>query len=444
MKRIVQDDRLVGRGRVLRAPFAGPLAVLWLLGVASPTFAADYSAKGALATSSQAVTSPLAARLAYPTAAGTYPWVFIAHEQGAQAQDQLALAQHLASHGLIAIVPELCSPAGSVCQPGSDVVVTKLATARVYLGSTMSPVLGKVDLEKVAVVGHGYGAFLVASAEPAPSPITRVLLDPVDGTGSTLIPTSVMSKQVAPVMSLFAPSHTCNGKALWEPFGVATKANAVAATVVGANHCDADPEWASCLMACGVPSAARSAKFRGLTTAWLLATMKGDPAAACAATPDTLKADPALTNVRSTFSAPCGAAGAGGSAGSSGKAGSSGVSGSSGKAGSSAGGKAGSGGSAAKAGGAGVAGFTASGGSVPSSPLGGGAGSTSTTGAAGAVNPDDGRNEYFELDQLAQEGLGDAESAPLCAVAFGGGGGVGWLVPLGLALALRRRSRGRA
>ena len=410
------------------------------LAATRPARAVDYSAKGALTTSTTAPPG-VGGTITYPTQMGTYPWVFVAHDQASQASDWTAFAQHVASHGLVAYVAELCSPAGSGCLPTTASVTSKIATAKSLMAAPLLPV--KVDAEKFGLVGHGNGAYLVGDADAAAT--TRVLLDPGNSVAQPLLPSTVMSKQTAPVLSLFAPSNACNTMGTWEPFGVQTKATALAATVVAASHCDASPDWPGCAGACKTVASAsvRAAKFRGLTTAWLLGVLRADVAAACAVSPDTAKLDATLSNVRSTFNLPCGAGGAGGAGGSAGKSGASGASGAAGKA--AAGG---SSGSAAKAGAAGVAGTAAAGGSAGFGASGttGGAGAAPKAGSGGASieNPDDGRNQYFELGQLSHEGLGDAESAPACALSGREARGLAWLAPLGLALALRRRSRGRA
>ncbi len=417
--------------------WAGALAALTVLSFVATARAVDFGAKGEWPTTTG--TLPSADLLVYPTGSGTYPWVFVAHDDAAPAADLVALGQHLASYGVVAVIPELCSPPGS-CVPSVSSVSSKIASARAQLSSTLFPV--KVNTQKLALVGHGTGAYFIADAEVA-GVTTRVLLDPVHALSTPLGPSQVMAKQSAAVLSLFAPANGCNAQGVWAPFATKTKpgVKALAATVAGASHCDAAPEWLGCTKKCaqtGPTSPERVAKFRGLTTAWLLAYLADVPQAMCAVTPSALGADPSLTNVAATFELPpCGGGGQGGSAGSGGagaKAGSGGKGGAGGaggagaKSGAGPAGKEGAGGAAAKAGAAGAS-------------VGGG----TNAGLAGAASADDGRGEYFELGQLEHEGLGDAESAPVCSIRAARAGGLGCLAPLaaGLAFALRRRARGQ-
>ncbi|MCC6648333.1 MAG: hypothetical protein IT374_22535 [Polyangiaceae bacterium] len=412
-------------------------AWLAVASVAAPAGAVDYSAKGALPTTSTQL--PQSDTVAYPTTSGTYPWVVVAHDQLARASDLVALGQHLASHGVVAVVAELCPSPGSGCAPSASTLASKVAVAKSVLSSAFLPV--KVDTEKLGLVGHGTGAYVIADADVA-GVVTRVLLDPRHALATPIGPATVMAKQQAPVLSLFAPPNDCNALGVWEPAGVQTGASvsALAATVVKASHCDAAPEWSDCPAKCGqTPLVARAAKFRGAMTAWLLGRLKGDAAATCAVSPAALEGDLELTNVRANFPAPsCGGGGSGGSSGAAGKAGAAGKSG--------AGGAAGKAGASGK-GGSGGAGQAGSGGAAAKSGSGsppGAAGAPPGAGGAAGGNPDDGRNQYFELEQLKHEGLGDAEAAPACSVRGTDARAFGWLAPLGLALAWRRRARGRA
>jgi hypothetical protein len=153
-----------------------------------------------------------------------------------------------------------------------------------------------------------------------------------------------------------------------------------------------------------------------------------------------------------------GSSGTGGSfavGGGSGKSGSSGIGGSGGKSGASgAAGKSGSGGSGGSVfpvGGSGGAATFVGGGGTGGTSTAGRAGSAGSVGVGGAGlagraaprDPDDGRNEYFELDQLKQEQLGDAENASFCSLSVPGGasGFCVWGIVLGGAALLRRRAR---
>jgi hypothetical protein len=402
MKRLSRGGRRVGRdGAGLLLP-RGLALFVGVLCTPVVALAGDYSVKGPLTVKSaalpQSLTSP-AGQIVYPvTGSGSNPWVVVGHAQGATSADQLGLAKHLASYGIIAVVPDLCSVLVPSCVPDKAQVSLAITALKKWISTSASPVFGKVAAGALGLVGHGTGAGVLASAAKSAGAVTIVLIDPVAENAPAA--SSAMASLVTPVLSLFGGKSTCNKSGAWEAFGVGTDADALAATVVGSNHCDGDPEWTLCAGLCGAgPNTTRSARFRHYTTAWLLGQLKSDSVARCEAAAPIMLKDASLSNVRTNAPTTC-TAGTGGSAGSAGSGGTGGNSGQS-------------------------------------------AATPAEGGTTATPDPDDGRNEYFELGQLRQEGLGEAESAPACTMSTAETRAAAWLVPLGLALALHARRRSK-
>jgi len=191
----------------------------------------------------------------------------------------------------------------------------------------------------------------------------------------------------------------------------------------------------------GSTSTDRQKRIKHYTTAWLLAQLTKDAAATCEVTLAAMTQDALLTNRRASGVANCGAGGAGGAGGTGGTGGASGAAGKGGTGGS--GGTAGKGGATGGSGGASGAAGGSGGAGGAAAKGGSGPGGTGGTAGAAAPDPDDGRNEYFELDQLQQEQLGDAESVSACSHAGSRGRAAAWLaLPLLAGLfGWRRRSR---
>lgn len=414
-------------------------AFFGVITVSASGHATDYSVTGPSPIATQSFSTPQGATgaVAFATNKPAMPFVVLGHAKAAQASDELSLANHLAGYGFAVFVPELCSPVGSKCAPDGALLKKSIDSIVAWTapgGGAPASLAGKVTTSVRGYVGHGTGAQALLTSLPPSSVAGLVLLDPAAASGTD--PSTLIGLQQAPTLALFASPGGCSDGS-WEPFALKASVPTLAGTLIGGSHCDAAPTWLACPGVCGgSTSTDRQKRIKHYATAWLLAQLTKDAVATCEVTLAAMTQDALLTNRRASGVANCGAGGAGGAGG---------TGGASGKGGTGGGGTGGSGGTAGKGGATGGSGG-ASGAAAGSGGASGAAakgGSGPGGGGAAAQDPDDGRNEYFELDQLQQEQLGDAESVSACSHTGSRGRAAAWLaLPLLAGLfGWRRRSR---
>jgi hypothetical protein len=126
-------------------------------------------------------------------------------------------------------------------------------------------------------------------------PRATLLFDPVD---YQMTGRPVYATICSPVMAIFAEPGTCNSQADWSTFKSTSIGPQVFLDVIGSNHCDPiNPAMAGCDLLCGgVSSAQNQANYSRYATAYFLALLKDDMAAAATFTQSVLAADTALRN----------------------------------------------------------------------------------------------------------------------------------------------------
>ena len=251
--------------------------------------AADYGAKGPETTATTDLPRGSGGadggKVVVPAGPGRYPLVVASHGFSASAANQVGWAEHFASYGFVVIAPTFPNAFSPDTAKNAAVIEGLVAYARTALP--------KADPTRVGLEGHSAGGLATTVAAAKLKPQAVVLFDPVDkdNAGKTAYATLC-----SPTLSLFAGPGGCNNQAAWKPFASASPGPVVFADVVGATHCDGEN---GARLACGpfcggaaVP--ARQAVHARYATAFLLAHLKGDSAAAATLTETALRADTAL------------------------------------------------------------------------------------------------------------------------------------------------------
>ena len=214
-----------------------------------------------------------------------------------------------------------------------------------------------------------------------------MLFDPVDAND---LGRAAMPKIAMPLLEIFADASGCNSNAAWSAFKTTnTSATTVLLNVIGSTHCDGEnaDRGILCGLVCGgAADPTRQKRYAHYATAFLLAFLKSDGAAASALCESALEADPAIEATSSHGVPGC----VGGSSGNpdlstTGSGGGADMSsgGGSGGAGSDGGGGVGGGGAGGGSGGSGGGSGGSDGGSGGSGGGSGGSGGTGCTFASG-------------------------------------------------------------
>jgi len=100
----------------------------------------------------------------------------------------------------------------------------------------------------------------------------------------------------SPVMGIFAEPGSCNVQAEWSTFKTTAQGPLVMLDVIGSNHCDPiNPAMIGCDLVCGgISSPQNQANYSRHATAYFLAMLKDDAAAAATLTASVLAANTAL------------------------------------------------------------------------------------------------------------------------------------------------------
>ncbi len=271
--------------------FATASAICWA-GVAS----ADYSAKGSVATTTTNLSAGFGGatggKLVVPNAPGTYPLIVASHGFSATADNQVGWAELFASYGFVVVAPTFPGGFSPDHVKNGQIIktlVTDLATAD-------TPAKGKIDKTKIGLEGHSAGGLATTLAAAEVVPAATVLFDPVDN-GS--LGKTAYAKLCGPVLDFFAGPSSCNNSGGWFDFRTTAKGPTTSFRVKGSTHCDGENAPRSlCGLTCGGAADATRQKVYGrYATAFFLANLKGDSAAAATLTNTVLSADTEIGEV---------------------------------------------------------------------------------------------------------------------------------------------------
>lgn len=272
--------------------------------VASPAAhaARTYGVAGPKAVAVKALDN--ATSLVAPTSGGPYPLVIASHGFSASGDNQIGWAKHFASWGLVVAVPTFPSPLSPDTAKNASTIDDLVNRLRGPLATAEGVSTGAFGLE-----GHSAGGLATTVAALKLTPAATVLFDPVDKDG---VGKAAYAMLCSPVLALFAEASSCNNSAGWRP--LPTTSDLLAFDVKGSTHCDGENAARGlCGPVCGgAATADRQATYAHYATAFLLAHLAGDAAAATALVDATVAADSALANVKhsvSTCAKPTGDAG---------------------------------------------------------------------------------------------------------------------------------------
>jgi dienelactone hydrolase len=257
----------------------------------------DYAAPGpeAFTTTDFAngTAGSLGGKLVVPNRAGKFPLLVNTHGFSGNAAQQIGWGEHFASYGFVAVVPSMPGGLPPNHQGNGDVI---RALALLFSDpSYASPAQGKVDAERIGLSGHSAGGLQTTFAAALIKPRATVLFDPVD---YQMTGRPVYATLCSPVMAIFAEPGSCNTQADWSTFKTTSIGPQILLDVIGSNHCDPiNPAMAGCDLLCGgVSSAQNQANYSRRATAYFLAMLKDDLAAAATLSASALSADIALRN----------------------------------------------------------------------------------------------------------------------------------------------------
>lgn len=280
------------RSKVLFSALALVGTVSWV-GTAA---AVDYGAKGPVATTTTNLKAGFGGatggKLVVPNAPGTYPLIVASHGFSATADNQVGWAELFASHGFVVVAPTF--PGGfSPDHVKNGQIVRTLVTD---LDAADTPAKGKIDKARIGLEGHSAGGLATTLAAAEVVPGATVLFDPVDNGG---LGKTAYAKLCGPVLSFFAGPSTCNNNTGWFDFRTTSKGPTTSFRVKGSTHCDGENAARSlCGLTCGGAADATRQKVYGrYATAFFLANLKGDAAAAATLASGALSADAEIGEV---------------------------------------------------------------------------------------------------------------------------------------------------
>lgn len=216
----------------------------------------------------------------YPAdAPGPRPVVAVVHGYSRTGRFMEVLARTLASHGAVALVPDMpCSLVGGCDHHANGRQLSALLDWAEAQGEDAgSTLFGRVDGARRGLLGHSFGGlnvFVAASQDPRVRVV--VSLDPNDNrrTGEAAAPSVT-----TPSAHVMAQNRgNCNGE--W-----ASRVYPQSGTprlhlrIRGSGHCDVeDPSDGFCVAACGSGDRGTSPLFRRYAVAFALCVLDGDPA----------------------------------------------------------------------------------------------------------------------------------------------------------------------
>ncbi len=285
----------------------GALASASLFLFASTAFAAGPRAYGALGSAGVEVkTLDASTSVVVPISGGPSPLIVASHGWSAGGNNQLGWAKHFASYGFVVAVPTFPNPLSPDTATNAGIIEALVSKLTGAMASTYGVSPGAFGLE-----GHSAGglATIVAAAKLAPA--ATVLFDPVDKNGQGKVAYASLCQ---PVLAIFAQAGSCNLNAEWSGFKATTKSDVVSFTVQGSTHCDGEnAKRTLCGPFCGGGADPdRQAVYAHYTTAFFLAKLKGDAAAAAAIADAVVAGDSELVGASHAPST-CGPTNSGGS-----------------------------------------------------------------------------------------------------------------------------------
>lgn len=273
---------------------------LTLVCAASRAEAADYGAKGTEATTTTALAAgtggATGGKLVVPNGAGPYPLIVASHGFSANSDNQVGWAEHFASYGFVVVAPDFpntFSPNHATNGTIVEALVGAVATA-----------VPKADKTRVGLEGHSAGGLATTLAAAKVKPRAVVLFDPVDANAAGK---SAYATLCSPVLSLFSNPGACNGNGDWKTFATTSPGSVILGNLVSSTHCDGENNPRGlCGIGCGGgASPARQTVLARYATAFFLAKLKGDSAAAATLDPATLAADTALADTAAKTGISC-------------------------------------------------------------------------------------------------------------------------------------------
>ena len=276
------------------------------MGVIAEAAPVDYSAAGpeAFTTTDFAngTAGTLGGKLVVPNRAGKFPLLVNTHGFSGNAAQQLGWGEHFASYGFVAVVPSMPGGVPTDHKGNGDIIraLALLFSDPIYA----SPAQGKVDAERIGLSGHSAGGLQTTFAASFLKPRATVLFDPVD---NEMTGRPVYATLCSPVMAIFAEPGACNKQGEWSTFKNTSIGPQVLLDVIGSNHCDPfNPGMLGCDLLCGgVSSAQNQANYSRYATAYFLALLKDDMAAATTITQSALAGDTALRGISVRDAANC-------------------------------------------------------------------------------------------------------------------------------------------
>ncbi|MCK6547672.1 dienelactone hydrolase family protein, partial [Myxococcota bacterium] len=218
----------------------------------------------------------------YPTdTTAPVPVVAVVHGFLRNGSFMAELARTLASHGLVAVVPDMpCGARGCDHDANGRQISALLDWAEVASTDPAVPFAGRVDGTRRGALGHswgGLGVFVAASQDPRFSSV--LMLDPNDDRGLAASIAPVMPHATAHVMA--ESFGNCNATQWTTTVFPLTPGPHLRVRVVGSGHCDVeDPSDRLCPLACGSGDPSTTPTFRRYAVAWTLCNLTADPAMA--------------------------------------------------------------------------------------------------------------------------------------------------------------------
>lgn len=286
-------------------------SIVSLVSAASSAARADYDAKGPRTTTTTTLPAGFAGatggKLVVPAGTDVLPLVVASHGWSASSANQVGWAEHFASYGFVVVAPDFPSPLSPDPAKNRDIIATIVKT----IGAAETSAKGRVDATRFALEGHSAGGLATTLAAAGLKPLATVLFDPVDRDD---LAKKAYPSVCSPVLSIFANPSSCNNMAGWRAFRADAVGPVLSFRVVGSTHCDgenADRGFACATFCGGGADKARQSLYAKYATAFLLARVNGDSAAALALTDAALKADKGLEDVLVEDAPSCVAADAG-------------------------------------------------------------------------------------------------------------------------------------
>jgi hypothetical protein len=272
----------------------------------SPARATDYSAAGPLTVTRSNLGSTeggsIGGYVVVPDGAGPYPLIVASHGWSADADQQVGWGKQFASWGFVVVAPSFPSTLTPDDQTDATIIET---LAKSYADPTYtSAAQGKVEPGRLGLEGHSAGGLATTLASAAIHPQATVLFDPVDSNSDGQ---KALATLCNPLLGAFANPSSCNDNEAWWPYAGSSPGTQVLFHVVDSTHCDGENASRSlCGAVCGgVADTTRQAEYARYATAFFLAELAGDTAAAASLDLGALSADTAITSVSVRATSTC-------------------------------------------------------------------------------------------------------------------------------------------